>query len=105
MSSLWRPRMLLQRYVSQPSGGTNYLSLFRLALDTARFSRFDAAVAYATVGGVESLDDTLQRGVGGQWPHIKKRWLVGIDWCRTEPLAFDRLASMPRSRVRIPSGA
>jgi hypothetical protein len=97
--------LLIQRYVSQPSGGVTYLSLFRLALEIAQFSRFEAAVAYATVGGVGALVHTLQLGAGIQRPQIRKRWLVGIDWCRTEPLALDRLAAIRRSRVRIPSGA
>jgi hypothetical protein len=34
----------------------------------------------------------------------KKRWLIGIDWCRTEPTALALLASMPASQVRIVDG-
>jgi hypothetical protein len=97
--------VFIQRYVSQPSNRIKYLSLFQHALDAADFSRFDAAVAYATVGGVEPLCDTLEDRMGPRWQLVRKRWLVGIDWCRTETLALDRLASIGSSRVRVPYGA
>src|SRR5207245_1904921 len=34
----------------------------------------------------------------------KKRWLVGIDWCRSDPSALTRLSALPNSDVRIPDG-
>lgn len=33
-----------------------------------------------------------------------KRWLVGIDWCRSDPPALTRLQEIPNSTVRVPNG-
>lgn len=96
--------MLHQAFVSQPAGGVNYLELFKQALERATFAGFDAAVAYATVRGVLELDRWLEACDSSAWAAMEKRWLVGIDYCRTEPLAIKRLESLPNSKVRIHAG-
>jgi len=97
--------MLHQTFVTQPSGGINYLSLFGHAFEKApQLQQFDAAVAYATRGGVLALDSFCKRANEAAWRKIEKRWLVGIDYCRTEPLALQMLLDLPNSTVKIHAG-
>lgn len=96
--------MIVQRFIAQPAGGIDYLQLFRTALECGRVERIDAAVAYATRGGVVAFDRAL-RALGEQsWIEMEKRWLVGIDYCRSEPRALRKLQQMPNSVVRIYDG-
>jgi HKD family nuclease len=71
-------------------------------VNSGRWTHIDVAVAYAVVGGVQLLEEEL--GASPEWTSIRKRWLVGIDWCRTQPLAASALANQPRSSVRIVNG-
>jgi hypothetical protein len=96
--------MLRQSFVTQPSGGINYLSLFDTALQQRPFDGFDVAVAYATAGGVKELTRECRRVAGSDWDRMEKRWLVGIDYCRTEPLALEMLANERSSTVKIHDG-
>lgn len=93
-----------QHYIVQSWESKQYVDLFRMALQGASYTEFYAAVAYATWGGVRVLDHILREGSDGQWNRVRKRWLVGIDWCRTDPSALSRLMALPSSAVRIPSG-
>ncbi|HMN42737.1 MAG TPA: phospholipase D-like domain-containing protein [Phycisphaerales bacterium] len=64
-------------------------------------SSFDAAVAYVTFSGVqELLRATRLEGL----PAMQKRFLVGVDWFRSEPSALDALAALPASHVRVVDG-
>jgi HKD family nuclease len=99
-----RRLVLYQMFLSQPAEGVNYLNLFREVLRRATINRFDAAVAYATSGGVSELDAALREVDARAWENVAKRWLVGIDYCRTEPLALRRLQQLPHSSVRIHAG-
>ena len=96
--------MLFQTFVTQPTGGVNYLSLFEEAFERVTIKKFDVAVAYATLGGVAALDKVCRELDASAWVDMKKRWLVGIDYCRTEPLAIRRLQELPNSKVRIHAG-
>ncbi len=40
----------------------------------------------------------------GNWRRVRKRWLVGIDYCRSDPQALAHLHSLPRSEVRVHDG-
>ena len=74
--------------------------------DLARFTsvvRWDAAVAYATRTGCERLHAKLI-GAAGSWAAARKRWLISMDFGRTEPEAFRFLAGLQRSEVRVPNG-
>lgn len=97
--------MLLQQYVTQPVAGVDYLSLFRTALQHGPFTQLDAAVAYATLKGVNALEPVLSSADPRAWAVMRKRWLVGIDWCRSDPVALERLSLLPTSTVKIPDGA
>ena len=91
------------QYVIQPWRSEQYVQLFHRAFAAGTYAEFYAAVAYATTGGVRILEEVLRDGFGEQWPEIRKRWLVGIDWCRTDPPALDRLAAFPHSSLRAPN--
>ena len=97
--------MLHQSFVTQPSGRINYLSLFDKALRVMNPTRLSAAVAYARIGGVVKLDKHCQSINHQAWERMEKRWLVGIDYCRTQPGAIKRLAEIPNSTVKIHNGS
>jgi hypothetical protein len=51
-----------------------------------------AAVAYATVGGVSIIENIFREEFGTKnWDSMSKQWLVGIDWCRSDPRALSQL--------------
>jgi hypothetical protein len=50
------------------------------------------ACAYASAAGVSLLLEELARLPS--WPHVDKRWLIGMDYGRTEPSALAMLAAL-----------
>ena len=96
--------MILNKHVSQPFQRKRYVSLALEALARARFVQVRAAFAYATDAGVNELESVFAESCGDAWEKMRKRWLIGIDWCRTEPCALDRLCQLSASEVRIPFG-
>jgi len=93
------------QYVVQTRTTRKYTELFSMALDAAKYTDLYVAVAYATVGGVRTIEKTIQTHVDSQaWDSLKKCWLVGIDWCRSDPPALERLQGMKNSEVRVPNG-
>lgn len=93
--------MLVHRFVGQPSGGT---VLHELAAQFAsgQFDSMAAAVAYATVSGTSRL---VSAAPGPEFDALTKRWLVGIDWYRSDPVALAALDGLPGSSVRIFDGS
>ena len=79
-----------------------YMGMIRSAFERTRPQRICAAVAYATQSGVAELDEAL--GDLKSWRKATKRWLVGIDYCRSDPLALAHLRDLPSSQVRIFDG-
>ncbi|MCK4873982.1 MAG: hypothetical protein KAS72_14770 [Phycisphaerales bacterium] len=69
---------------------------------TAGTSHFTAAVAYTTFSGVKLLTDASRLH---ESQTIAKRFLVGIDWYRSEPSALDALQALAHSDVRIVDGS
>lgn len=67
------------------------------------YNRFRAAVAYATVTGCAKLVQRIE--AARHWLRSEKRWLISIDFGRTEPKALEFLAALPKAEVRIPFGA
>ena len=55
------------------------------------------ALAYATIGGGDALKESLAVLNPATWAGLHKRWLVGIDWCRTDPVAPDRILKEART--------
>jgi hypothetical protein len=72
------------------------------ALGSDDWDRLDVPVAYSVLGGVRLLEERF-RAIP-RWTTVEKRFLVGIDWCRSEPLALDALAKLPNASVRVPDG-
>ena len=66
------------------------------------YSQFRAGVAYATFNGSGILEEELHRI--SCWRKSSKRWLISIDYGRTEPEALKFLAKIPNAEVRIPNG-
>jgi hypothetical protein len=90
-------------YVVQTSA-KEYIELFDTALSDTNYTHFAAAVAYASLSGVRVLNQRISGRIGSAWQRINKRWLVGIDWCRSDPPALARLDGMSHSKVRVPNG-
>jgi hypothetical protein len=68
---------------------------------SAPYSRIRAAIAYASYSGCRSICTRLA-GTVGNWEAMQKRWLVSIDFGRTEIRALEYLRDLPNSEVRIP---
>jgi hypothetical protein len=90
-------------YVVQ-TAARQYVELFDTAFSSGNYTQFRAAVAYASFSGVHVLNKRIVAQIGSSWRRLDKRWLVGIDWCRSDPSALERLDAMPASNVRIPNG-
>lgn len=93
--------MASNHYVMQPL--LPYVSLFQRALGSCSVTHLDAAVAYATPGGVKKLREAFDAVSPTKWTEITKRWLVSIDYCRTNPYAIEVL--LRDSEVKIFDGA
>lgn len=91
-------------YVVQTWASERYIKLFNLALAHGQYTRLDVAVAYATTSGVRILEKLFRTELGAAWDTFQKRWLIGIDWCRSDPPALARLNTMASSSVKVPNG-
>ena len=97
--------MLVERYVTQPAGGVNYVGLYREAATLVTVHRLSAAVAYATSGGVHYLLEALGAGHQSEWEASRKRWLVSLGLVQiSEPGALDHLDALKNSQVHVPDG-
>ena len=90
------------RLLATHANDGRYLELIQSAYEQTKPERVCAAVAYATHTGVADLDDVLSSLSG--WQGVKKQWLIGVDYCRSDPLALAHLSSLPKSSVRIFDG-
>ena len=95
--------MLILDSVTQPRGRSN-LELLAETLNAAQFDQIDVAAAYVTTGGARDVLKMLESSLGTRWGHVRKRWVVALDYCRTEPLAMRMLSNAPRSSLRIHDG-
>lgn len=91
----------MQWAATRPSDG-RYLELIVRAYAHVQPTVMMAAVAYATHSGVAELLGRLE--TRDDWQKVSKRWLVGIDFCRSDPVALEGLNSLARSSVRIHDG-
>lgn len=76
--------------------------MIEAAFSSVAPSRVEIAIAYATHSGVAVLTSALAESES--WRKAHKRWLVGIDYCRSDPVALQHLQQLPRSEVRIYDG-
>jgi hypothetical protein len=73
------------------------------AVGDMKVSRFRAAVAYASLAGAQRLvTDALAKKLG--WGLANKRWLISMDFGRSEPKAIEYLLSIGQSDVRVHDG-
>lgn len=91
-------------YIAQPGTRTT-LDALQAILRNGGVERLDVAVAYVTSSGVHDFLQGVCNTLGGDWDAIPKRWITSFDYCRTEPVALDRLLSLPRSSIRIHDAA
>lgn len=94
--------MLVQRFKAQPD--TPVLDLIGETAARAEFEEVRGAYAYASRVGATLLADALSTNLRG-WDRCRKRWLLSLDWCRTEPQALELLDGLSRSTVRLVDGA
>ena len=84
------------------SGDGRYADLVRAAAGRSPLTTVHAAVAYATQSGVAELCDVM--GDVDGWRTARKEWLVGVDYCRSDPVALRHLQDLGDSEVRIYDG-
>ncbi|MFD1506063.1 hypothetical protein FE374_18325 [Georgenia yuyongxinii] len=98
--------MLEQRMIGQPGRTGARVSNIDAIVDLVRVgaAAFDAAVAYVTDTGVDTLISNISSsGADAEWTGVTKRFLVSIDWYRSDPTALERLAALP-AEVRVHDG-
>ena len=97
---------VLRKILPQDAATGRAGSTINAIAELARFTAVgwcDAAVAYATRAGCERLHARLTEETS-TWAAARKRWLVSMDFGRTEPEALRFLAGLRRSEVRVPDG-
>lgn len=87
--------------IQGPDNGSATLKLIKQIASVGRYDNLLSQFAYATKGGVQLLKDALSTELKN-WPRMRKRWLISIDFGLTEPEALERLMALPNSEVRIP---
>jgi HKD family nuclease len=99
--------MIEQRMIGQPGRPGAPVRNSDAIVDLVRVgaASFDAAVAYVTDSGVDALLSNISSsGVNTEWTGLTKRFLVSIDWYRSDPTALERLAALPAA-VRVHDGS
>lgn len=94
--------MTIDQLLATDARDGRYMDMIRATFERTEPQRICAAVAYATHSGVAELDAALSSLEG--WKKTRKQWLVGIDYCRSDPLALTHLDKLPSSNVRIFDG-
>lgn len=94
--------MQVHQLLATSANDRTYAELIRQACEDARPTEVQAAVAYATHSGVGEFCNVLDNVPA--WRNARKQWLVGIDYCRSDPSALAHLAAISRSNVRIHDG-
>ena len=94
--------MTIRKLLATDPYDGQYLDLLRAAYQYTNPQALRAAVAYATQSGVAELDNVFGQLTG--WNDVDKRWLVGIDYCRSDPVALAHLSGLQASKVRIFDG-
>ena len=95
--------MRLRDIATTTANDGRYIQLIAAASRQSTLTRVHAAIAYATQTGVAELCGTMS-GVDG-WQAAEKKWLVGIDYCRSDPFALDHLQRLHGSELRVHDGA
>jgi hypothetical protein len=96
--------MLVHDAITQPTGRSN-LDLVADVIAAQQWDALDVAAAYATISGVRVVLHKMTEVLGADWEALPKRWVVGFDYCRSDPLALKMLNELPNSIVKIPDAA
>lgn len=94
--------MNVKKLCTTDAGDGTYAELIQRASRRMPLIGMDVAVAYATQRGVAELCD-IMNDVDG-WDSARKRWLVGVDYCRSDPPALGHLQTLRESEVRLHDG-
>ena len=94
--------MTIVKLMTTDANDGSYVDGIATAYARIRPTHMMAAVAYATHSGVAELLDRLDDNAS--WESVRKRWLIGIDFCRSDPIALDEINTLPKSHVRIHDG-
>ena len=95
-------QMHVERLRATRPGDGRYADLVRTAARLAPLRGVDATLAYATQSGVAELCDIVKNIDG--WNAVPKRWLVGVDHCRSDPPALQHLQDLGKSQLRVHDG-
>lgn len=87
--------------IQGPQNRASVLRSIQKIAPQAQFGRVTGLFAYATKYGVDLLIDALSQSLKN-WDSITKRWVISIDFARTEPDALSLLISLSNSEVRVP---
>lgn len=90
-------------YLIQPTLG-DYGSQLSQIISSKNVVSIDIAAAYATIGGVDLFASIFYKQSSTLWESIKKRWIIGFDYCRTQPLAIKKMLSYENSNIKIFDG-
>lgn len=90
------------KFMTTEANDGSYVDGVAAAYARIRPTQMMAAVAYATHSGVAELLGRL--GDKDSWESVRKRWLIGIDFCRSDPVALAELDTLTKSKVRIHDG-
>ena len=95
--------MQVEQLLATEPTDRRYADMIGDAFASAAPNRLRAAIAYATQSGVAEICAVLGDVAG--WRDARKQWLVGIDFCRSDPQALAHLAELAHSTVRVHDGA
>ena len=94
--------MNTELFVQQGLNPTTTLSELRRIRDLVEATESLSLFAYATQSGLAAFD--LEFG-NDFWSSTATRWLIGIDYGRTQPQAIRALCEKPNSTVRVYDGS
>ena len=86
--------------VHQPNTLTTAQAIETILRD-ANPEEMDVAAAYITGSGLRDLLGVITDCLGDDFSRMQLRWITSFDYCRTEPIALEKILSIPNSSVRI----
>lgn len=92
--------MLIVDSIHQPTTRSTAQAL-GAALQSTLPEEMDVAAAYITGSGLLDLLRVIEESLGAGHPAMRQRWLTSFDYCRTEPIALEKMMSIPNAEVRI----
>lgn len=94
----------ISEVITQEFGGDTVLGGVGRLASSRVFTHARISIAYASAIGCRQLVGELSSRMTN-WADLQKRWLIGIDFGRTEPEALRYLRGLPNSKVKVPNGS